>query len=85
MELEEGYDDAIKGNLHQCANGSQDCMDSDWWVSVDNVHDIEDKKWNFTSDAERECYNDIEKEQHEKFPVWEPNAVRYPGTMVVHV
>ncbi len=85
MEFKKWDDDAIESNLNQCAYGSKDSVEADWGVAVDYVHNIKDKKWNFASDAESESYDDIKKEKHEKFSVWEPNAVWYPWTVMVHV
>lgn len=85
MELKEGYNDAIECNLHQCANGSNHCVNTDWRRSSRYVHNVKYKEWNLASNAECERYDNVEKEQHEKFSVRKPDAVRYPGAVVVHV
>ena len=85
MELEEGDDNAVESNLNKGANSSQYSMNTDSRFSCYNIHNVEYKKWNFTADTESKCDDNIEKEEHEELPVREPYAVRYPGTVVVHV
>lgn len=60
-------------------------MNANCGFSCSNIHDIKDKKWNFTADTESKCDNNVEKEEHEKLSVGEAHTVRYPGTVVVHV